>query len=283
MNSTDIARNIRSLIIEHSYNARVGHIGSALSIADIVAVLFNDILALSQVDDPLRDRFILSKGHAALALYAALHQRGVVTEEQLRTYCADGTLLSVHPDFHLPGVDFSTGSLGNGLGVGAGMAFGARLRQHGHKVFVLVSDAECNEGSLWEAVMFAAHHRLSNLIAIVDNNAQQAMGATREILDMRPLDQKWRSFGWTVHVVDGHSATQLASVLAETRRQVSVPSVVIANTVMGRGVSFMENDMRWHYLPLTGAQYVQALEEVALELPDSKPLGLPNEDVGSEP
>jgi len=279
MNSDDLARTVRALILEQSYSAGVGHIGSALSIADILAVLFNDVLAISAVDDPQRDRFILSKGHAALALYAVLQQRGILTYEQLRTYCTDGTLLSVHPDFHLRGVDFSTGSLGNGLGVGAGMAFGARLQQRSHKVFVLVSDAECNEGSLWEAAMFAAHHRLSNLVAIVDNNGQQAMGATQDILDMNPIDDKWRSFGWHTQVVDGHSAAQLASAFAETRRQASVPSVVIANTVLGRGVSFMENDMRWHYLPLTSAQYAQALNEMTAPLPDRGGSGVPGEEV----
>jgi transketolase len=262
MNSATFAQNIRRLIIEQSFRAHVGHIGSALSVADILAVLFHEVLDIPRVDDPLRDRFILSKGHAALALYAALHVQGVLTAEQLRTYCTDGTLLSVHPDFHLPGVDYSTGSLGNGLGVGAGMALGARRRQRSHKVFVLVSDAECNEGSLWEAVMFAAHHGLCNLVAIVDNNGTQGLGTTSEILDLRPLDEKWRSFGWNVHVIDGHSVSELAAVLSRTRVEKRGPSVVIANTVMGRGVSFMEHDMRWHYLSLSEAEFTLALEEI---------------------
>ena len=262
MHSATVAQNIRRLVIEQSFRAHVGHIGSALSVTDILAVLFNEVLDLPGVDDPLRDRFILSKGHAALALYAALHLKGILAAERLRTYCTDGTLLSVHPDFHLPGVDFSTGSLGNGLGVGAGLAFGARLKQRSHKVFVLLSDAECNEGSVWEAVMFAAHHGLAKLVAIVDNNGTQGLGTTREILDLQPLDQKWRSFGWNVHVVDGHSVAELASVFARTREQKLAPSVVIANTTMGRGVSFMENDARWHYLPLSEAEYALALEEV---------------------
>jgi transketolase len=262
MNSAVTAQNIRRIIIEHSHAAHVGHIGSALSVADIIALLFSEILTISAVDDPMRDRFILSKGHAALALYGALHLRGIVTASQLRSYCTDGTLLSVHPDFHLPGIDYSTGSLGNGLGVAAGIAFGARLKQRSHKVFVLLSDAECNEGSVWEAVMFAAHHGLSSLVAIIDNNGQQALGETKDILDLRPLDEKWRSFGWNVLTADGHSAPALTRAFAQAQAQAQAPSVIIANTVMGHGVSFMENDMRWHYLPLSDAQYAQAMAEI---------------------
>src|SRR5438552_15150583 len=162
-----IAREIRRIILEQSKRAHVGHIGSALSVADIVATLFSSVLEIADPDDPERDRFVLSKGHAALTLYAALHLRGWLTETQLDTYCADGTALGVHPERTLRGVDFSTGSLGHGLSLGTGAAYGARLQGSARRVFVLVSDAECNEGSLWEAVMFAAHHRLSNLVAIV--------------------------------------------------------------------------------------------------------------------
>ena len=155
-----LARSIRRIILEQSKRAHIGHIGSALSIADIIAALYTNVLRIPDPDDPDRDRFVLSKGHAVLAVYAALHLKGWLTEEELNTYCSDGTLLGVHPEHALRGVDFSTGSLGHGLCIGAGGALAARLQHSPRRVFVLVSAAECNEGSLWEAVMFAAHHRL---------------------------------------------------------------------------------------------------------------------------
>ncbi len=190
---------LRRIILEQSKRANVGHIGSALSVADILAALYGDILHLPSPDAPERDRFILSKGHAALALYAALHLKGFLSAEELNTYCGDDSLLGVHPEQALTGVDFSTGSLGQGLSVGAGMALGARMSGHAHRVFALLSDAECNEGSLWEAVMFASHHGLSNLVAICDANGQQALGFTDQVLTLEPLPEKWRAFGWDVH------------------------------------------------------------------------------------
>ena len=186
------ARRIRRLILDHSYRAGVGHIGSALSIADIVAALYGGVLHIPEPGDPERDRFVLSKGHAALALYAALHLKGWVTAEQLDTYCGDGTTLGVHPEAALAGVDFASGSLGHGLSMGAGAALAARLQGASRRTFVLVSDAECNEGSLWEAAMFAAHHKLSNLVAVavVDVNGQQALGYTRDVVDLSPLSDR---------------------------------------------------------------------------------------------
>src|SRR6188474_452255 len=163
-----VAKQIRRIILGQSRRANVGHIGSALSVADILAVLYHDVLRIPKPRDPERDRFILSKGHAALALYAALSLRGWLNAADLETYCGDGSLLGVHPEHQLCGVDFSTGSLGHGLSLGAGAALAARLQRSPRRAFVLVSDAECNEGSVWEAIMFAAHHHLSNLIAIVD-------------------------------------------------------------------------------------------------------------------
>ena len=176
---SSLATQIRRSMLEQSMRAHVGHIGSALSIADLMAALYGDVLQIGRPEDPDRDRFILSKGHAALALYAALHATGRLSEAELDSYCADGSLLGGHPEHALGYVDFATGSLGHGLSVGAGAALAARLGPLPRRVFVLMSDAECNEGSVWEAVMFAAHHQLANLVAIVDVNGQQALGYTR--------------------------------------------------------------------------------------------------------
>ena len=206
---------------------------------------------------------MLSKGHAALALYAAFHLRGWLTREELDTFCGEGSRLGVHPEHGLPGVDFATGSLGHGLSMGAGAALAARLSGSPRRVFVLVSDAECNEGSLWEAVMFAAHHRLANLVAIVDDNGQQALGHTRQVLDLSPLGARWRAFGWDVHEVDGHDQDAIARTLESLPAGANAPHVVIARTVFGKGVSYMESQIKWHYWPMSDAEYAQALSEVA--------------------
>jgi len=255
-------QKIRRIILEQSKRAGVGHIGSALSVADIVAALYAHVLRISDPDDPERDRFILSKGHAALALYAALFLRGWLTEERLDTFCGDGSLLGVHPEHALRGVDFCTGSLGHGVAMGAGAALAARLEQSSRRTFVLVSDAECNEGSLWEAAAFAAHHGLANLAVVVDVNGQQALGYTRDVLDMAPLAGRWRAFGWHVTDVDGHDAPALAKAAAGLDPVSGPPHVLIAHTTFGKGVSFMENQIKWHYWPMSDDEYEQALHEV---------------------
>ena len=257
--------DVRRIVLEQSKRAGVGHIGSALSITDIIASLYSGVLNVPAPDDPERDRFILSKGHAALALYAALHLRGFVTEDELNTYCGDDTLLGVHPEHALAGVDVSTGSLGHGLSIGAGMALAARMRRSQRRVFVLISDAECNEGSVWEAAMFAAHHRLSNLIAIVDVNGQQALGYTDDILSLSPLPEKWRAFGWDVHTVDGHDVDGLANTFGELDANAGPPHVLVTRTTFGKGVSFMESQIKWHYLPMSDEEYARALREIGDE------------------
>lgn len=253
---------IRRAVLEESKRAGVGHIGSALSIADIIAALYGGILRVDDPDDPDRDRFILSKGHASLALYAALHLRGWLSAEELGTYCTDGTLLGTHPEREVRGVDFSTGSLGHGLSMAAGAALAGQLQSSERRVFCLVSDAECNEGSLWEAVMFAAHHRLSNLVAIIDLNGQQALGYTNEILDLSPMAERWRAFGWDAHDVDGHDPESLSSIVAGLNTEVGPPHVLVARTTFGSGVSFMEARLEWHYWPMSDEQYVRALAEM---------------------
>ncbi len=258
----ELGRTIRRTILEQSKRAHVGHIGSALSIADILATLYGGVLRIEDPDDGDRDRFVLSKGHAVLALYAALHERGWLTSEELDTYCADGSLLGSHPEHPLKGVDFATGSLGHGLSMATGAALAARLQGSDRRVFVLVSDAECNEGSLWEAVMFAAHHGLSNLVAIVDLNGQQALGYTPDVMNLTPLDERWRAFGWDTRVVDGHDAAGLAGMIDGLDVGSGPPHVLVARTVFGRGVSFMESRIRWHYYPMSDDEYALALEEI---------------------
>lgn len=256
-----LAREIRVAVLSGSKRANVGHIGSALSIADIIAALYGRVLRIERPDDPDRDRFILSKGHAALAVYAALRARGWIDEETLSGYCTDATFAGTHPDHHLPGIDFSTGSLGQGLSFGTGAALAARLQGSGRRVFVLVSDAECNEGSVWESVMFAAHHRLSNLVAIVDANGQQALDHTHRVLDLSPLEARWAAFGWRAHLVDGHDLPELCGALSGDD-SAAAPRVVLAQTVFGRGVSFMERAIKWHYMPMNDDEYRQALDQV---------------------
>jgi transketolase len=260
MGTRELADQIRRSVIEESKRANVGHIGSSLSIADIIAALFGDVLRVSSDGDPDRDRFVLSKGHAALAVYAALAATGRISADDLHTYCSDGTTLAAHPEPSLPGIDFATGSLGHGLSLATGAALAARMQGSQRRAFALISDAECNEGSLWEAVMFAAHHRLGNLVAILDLNAQQALGYTSDVLDLPDMPARWRAFGWDVHEIDGHDPEQIArtvSGLDDDR-----PHLLIAETTFGKGVSFMESKIEWHYLPMSDDQYEQALKEL---------------------
>jgi transketolase len=261
-NRPSLARQIRRIILEQSRRANVGHIGSALSIADLVAGLYGSVLNIPSPGAPDRDRFILSKGHAALAVYAALFTKGWLTAQQLQTYCADASILGVHPEHVLPGIDFSTGSLGQGLSFGVGAALAARIEHSARRVYVLVSDAECNEGSVWESVMFAAHWRLENLFVLVDLNGQQAFGYTDQVLGLSSLAERWRAFGWDVHEIDGHDPDRLTNAVAGLEQESRKPHALIARTVFGKGVSFMEGQLKWHYLPMTEAQYQQALAEI---------------------
>jgi transketolase len=256
------AHEIRRIVLEQSRRANVGHIGSALCVAELLAVLYGRVLRIPSPADPDRDRFILSKGHAALALYAALHLKGWIDLAELNTYCGDGSLLGVHPERSLAGIDFSTGSLGHGLSMGAGAALAARLQGSARRVFTLLSDAECNEGSLWEAAMFAAHHRLASLTAIVDVNGQQALGRTAEVLNLEPLRARWSAFGWDAVEIDGHDPQAIAAALETAPGEGGPPRVVLAWTVFGRGVSYMEDQVRWHYWPMSEDEYRQALGEL---------------------
>jgi|SRR5579862_496934 len=261
LNGASLAAHIRRSTIVTSKRANVGHIGSCLSVADIIAALYGGVVRGEPAEYD-RDRFVLSKGHAALALYAALNGVGRLSDADLATFCDDGSELNTHPAHTVAGVDFSTGSLGHGLSIGAGAALAARLQGSSRRVFVLVSDAECNEGAVWEAVMFAAHHRLGNLIAIIDANGQQALGLTTDILDLAPLRRRWEAFGWDASDVDGHDVEAIATILDRTDTRSGPPRVLVARTVFGKGVSFMEGQLAWHYLPLSDHDYERALAEI---------------------
>jgi transketolase len=252
-----MASAIRRWVIEQSLESQVGHIGSALSIVEIVAALWGGVMRRPGTAEPDRDRFILSKGHAVLALYGALRWCGLMDEAVFHTYCGDGTALGAHPEHALPGIDVSTGSLGQGLSVGCGLAYGLRHRGLPCRVWVLLSDAECNEGQVWEAAMFAAHHRLANLTAVVDLNGLQATGRTAEVLDTSPLAERWLAFGWEAAEVDGHDVEVLQGALSAPAG--GRPRVLVARTTLGKGVPFMEDRLEWHYRNLTPELAEQAL------------------------
>jgi transketolase len=259
-----IAAVIRQTVIEQSKRAHVGHIGSALSIAELLSVLFAGPLAGVDPGDPDRNRFVLSKGHAALGLYGAMYACGQLSAAQLDTFCGDGTEVVGHPEHLLSGIDFSTGSLGHGLSIATGAALAGRLQSSRRDVFVLMSDAECNEGSVWEAAMFASQHRLANLTALIDVNGQQALGYTKDVIDLEPLAARWRSFGWDVHDVDGHDLEALTGALdaCTTAGAADAPHVILARTTFGKGVSFMERRIEWHYLPMSDNEYELAVSEL---------------------
>jgi transketolase len=264
-------QQMRRAILQQSRRANVGHIGCCLCVVEILAAIYT-LLKASSPRDPDRDRFILSKGHAALALYAALVQKGCVSQSELEHFCGDGSRIAVHPEHTVPGVDFSTGSLGQGISLATGAALAARRQASDRRVYCLISDAECNEGSTWEAAMFAAQHRLDNLRVVVDWNRQQALGPTSEVIDIPNLAERWRAFGWKVSEVDGHSVPELMDALSATGA--GMPHIILARTVFGRGVSYMEQGIplsqthlpvqpiNWHYLPMSDHEFAIAMREV---------------------
>jgi len=266
MNTRDLALKIRKHAVRMTQLGKSSHIGSVLSISDILAVLYGEVLNVRS-DDPDwadRDRFILSKGHAGAGVYAALAETGFFPFDLLKSHCQNGSLLSGHVSHKgISGVEFSTGSLGHGLSVGAGIALSAKLDRKEYRTFVLLSDGECDEGSTWEAVLFAGHHGLGNLIAIVDHNRIQSLAPTNETLTLEPFADKWHSFGWSVISVDGHDHTALTKAFDSIpSHQDSQSTCVIANTTKGKGVSFMENRVLWHYRSPQKEEYQEAMREL---------------------
>lgn len=268
LNTVELARKIRVHSLKMTSSGGSSHIGSMLSMADIVAVLYGGIMRFDcrRPQWPQRDRFILSKGHAAAGVYAALAECGFFPVEKLGSHYQDGSDLCGHMVHKgMPGAELSTGSLGHGLPVGAGMAYSGKLMEEGHRVYVLMSDGECDEGSNWEAILFAAHHGLDNLVAIVDYNKIQSLAPVAETLALEPFSEKWRSFGWGVREADGHNHSELKETLSALPFQKGLPSCVIAHTVKGKGVSFMENTVLWHYRTARGEEFEAALKELESE------------------
>jgi transketolase len=262
-----IAAQVRGALVEMSHRAKTAHLGSSLSCADILVACYWGVLALDPraPRHPDRDRFILSKGHAATTLYAALAYRGLIPLELLGTYAEPGGRLAEHPSPGcLPGVEVATGSLGHGLPVGAGMALAARIQKRTYAVYVVMSDGECNEGSVWEAALFAPAQRLERLTVIIDYNKWQATGRSEEIMALAPLARKWEAFGWDAVEVDGHDLDALLAALRAPREGTGRPRAIIAHTVKGRGISFMEDDNNWHYRVPTADEVRKAREELGL-------------------
>jgi transketolase len=263
MESVELAKRLRRHVVNMTNRGKSSHVGSSLSMADIIAVLYADVLNVDPANpkDPARDRFVLSKGHAGACVYAALAERGFFSTDLLKTHYQDGSKLSGHVSHKgIPGVELSTGSLGHGLPVATGMAYAAKLAGRPHRVVVVMSDGECDEGSNWESILFASHHRLGNLTAVVDYNKIQSLAPVSETLELEPFTDKWASFGWDVREADGHDHDALRTALAEPHPR--KPSVVIAHTVKGKGISFMENTVLWHYRTPQGEEYDNALGEL---------------------
>ena len=262
--SEQFALKLRRHVVRMCGAGGSSHVGSGLSMADIVAVLYGEVLRVDPCDPawPGRDRFILSKGHAGACVYAALAERGFFPLSVLEQHYRNGSHLSGHVSHHgVPGVELSTGSLGHGLGVGAGMAMQLRRQGGSQRVYVVLSDGECDEGSTWEAALFAAHHRLSGLCAVVDYNKLQSLGPVSETLELEPFVQKWRAFGWTALQVDGHDHAALKAAFAAAGRSPR-PTCILADTIKGRGVSFMQDQVLWHYRTPRGDELAAALREL---------------------
>jgi len=263
-----IARTIRARIIETSHKTNTPHLGSCLSCVDILVAAYFSVLRIDPAKprDPIRDRFILSKGHGAAALFQVLALRGFYPEAMLETYGQDGSLFAEHPPApaFLPGIEAATGSLGHGLPLGLGMALSARIQGLDYNVIALLSDGECNEGSVWEAAMMAASQRVERIAAIIDFNKWQATGRSEEVLAISPLADKWRAFGWNASEADGHDMGALVRLMRNVPDGTGKPVAIIAHTVKGKGVSFMEDDNNWHYRIPTADEVVAAKRELGV-------------------
>ncbi len=260
------AKRIRLRALELCYRKHASHIGGAFSVADILAILYGEVLNIDSknVQQPTRDRLFYSKGHACTSLYAALELRGFFLEDSLlEGFTANGSYFTSHVNHHLPGVELSTGSLGHALGVACGSALAGKRRQEAYSVFAILSDGELDEGSNWEAILFAAHNRLDNLVAVIDYNKIQSFGTVAEVMNLEPLAEKFKAFNWDVKEVDGHSLHDLHEVLSAARvNRAGKPQCVIAHTIKGKGVSFMENRLAWHYKSPSDADYEAARIEL---------------------
>jgi transketolase len=262
---SSLAQRLRVRSAHMIHRAKSSHLGSAFSMAELLAVLYTRILRVdpNRPDWPERDRFVLSKGHACAALYAVLAARGFFPEDWLDDFYQDGAHLAGHATHSgVPGIEVSTGSLGHGLPIACGMALAGKRDGRAHRVFALLSDGECDEGSVWEAALFAPHHRLDNLIVIVDYNKIQSLGTVKEVLNLEPFAAKWQGFGWSVREVDGHDVGQIERALTDIPAESGKPTCIIAHTVKGKGVSFMEHKLLWHYRAPDRDELAKALLEL---------------------
>ena len=262
----DMAKRMRKKVLDMALTAGANssHFGGGLSIIDITATLYGQIMNLDPKDPEWieRDRFILSKGHGVLGYYTALSEIGYISEEDLRTFEKDGTYLFGHPVMNRSkGIEFTNGSLGMGLSLGIGVALAGKRKKIDYKVYVLMGDGECNEGSVWEAAMAGPHYKLDNLVAIIDKNNLQQTGTNSEIMSVGDLVSKWKSFGWQVFEIDGHDVPEIYDTFLNVKDQTG-PVAIVANTVKGKGFSFSENNNTWHHAPLSASQYEAALEEL---------------------
>jgi transketolase len=263
-----IASRLRADAVRMVHRSGASHLGSCLSMADIVACLYWDTM---RIDPSLpvwadRDRFFLSKGHGAALLYAALAERGFFPVSELEQYCQSGSRLTGHVTSGVPGVELSSGSLGHGLPVACGVALAAKREHLPFRTFVVASDGELDEGSNWEAILFAPQHKLDNLVLVVDYNKIQSFGRVKDVLDLDPLADKFRAFRWAVREVDGHNMQQLVDTFAAVPFEPGRPNVVIANTIKGKGVSFMEDQLAWHYKTPSAEQVELAMRELGVDL-----------------
>jgi len=264
--SLQVAAQFRAKVIDMSHKAKAAHLASALSCIDMIAVLFHSVLKIDSINPKWidRDRFILSKGHAATALYAALEYKNFIKETDISSYGQLGSFLEEHPSPKLPGVEAATGSLGHGLSIACGIALAGKIKKQSYRTFVLMSDGECNEGSVWEATLFAAANQLENLCAFVDFNKWQATGRNRDVLSLEPLAEKFKNFGWIVYDINGHDHEEILQVISAPYQGSKKPTMIIANTIKGKGVSFMEDDNNWHYRIPTAEDVVLAKTELGL-------------------
>ena len=259
------ALNIRLGALEGIYSASSGHPGGSLAIADILSYLYFSEMNVNPENpaDPDRDRLVLSKGHTAPALYAALAEKGYFDKSLLSTLRKFGSILQGHPDMkHIPGIDMSTGSLGQGFSAANGIALAGKIDKKDYRVYAILGDGESEEGQIWEAAMFGAHYKLDNLCAIVDNNGLQIDGKVTEVMNPTPLDEKFLAFGWNVYTIDGHNFDEIADALEKAKTVKGKPTAIIANCVKGKGVSFMENQVNWHGAAPNDEQFAVAMEEL---------------------
>ena len=261
----NFAKAIRRTALQMTYNTKSSHLGGSLSQADILAVLYSGVMNITPetMNDPMRDRFIESKGHNCASYYAALALKGFMDfDDLMANYCKNGSIYFEHVSHKLPGVELSTGSLGHGFSVAAGMAMGSKRSGIPFNVYCIIGDGEINEGSNWEALMFAAHHKLDNLCVILDKNKMQAMGDTKDILSLDPMAEKIRAFQWNVCDIDGNDVQQILDAFDSFKSCQDKPTFIVANTIKGKGVSYMEHNIKFHYSAPNEAEFQQAMEEL---------------------